>query len=72
MCKIFILSTTILLSLTGCNTLSTQQDPKINRTFDIGADKNSINRDFGIPVAGPILHKITDKLLFLNILINTS
>ncbi|MEX0633009.1 hypothetical protein M8494_16855 [Serratia ureilytica] len=39
------------LLLTGCDTFSLLRDQKIADAFHVGADKRSISRDFGAPIA---------------------
>ena len=39
------------LLLTGCDTFSLLRDQKIADAFHVGADKRSVSRDFGAPIA---------------------
>ncbi|MGP3152711.1 hypothetical protein ACTVQL_02515 [Serratia marcescens] len=41
----------VSLLLTGCDTFSLLRDQKIADAFHVGADKRSISRDFGAPIA---------------------
>ncbi|EMW1017917.1 hypothetical protein AAEK50_004867 [Serratia marcescens] len=42
------------MALSGCNTMSLLRDQQISNAFVVGADKKSVARDFGSPVAGPM------------------
>lgn len=41
----------VSLLLTGCGTFSLLRDQKIADAFHVGADKRSVSRDFGEPIA---------------------